>query len=254
MRTKGSGFSISLVTLGLGLLGFALAQLYGGSGPYTPYTPYPGGQPASLRQVEEVRERASHACWIQDVRVQGTQVLKSADTVGLAYANGGGAGITGTSAFEGVDDRGAPIVISFADVEYFSLKKIEGGAGSGSAILQIRQVPNLSAAELLRIKPTYRLLLNDFSRTLTVAIPLWHNGAALVLVGREYPKIDSEYHTVFELRSLIPDSKVDFRCWTSANEASRDELLYGYHRGPWWAIKSIAYDKPWYPYVVHWMS
>jgi hypothetical protein len=98
-------------------------------------------------------------------------------------------------------------------------------------------------------KHTYTFLRKNFSHTVIIEVPLERGSAQLGLVGTKDPRPDCEYEVLFQLKALSRDVKVDLReCWASS-DGSVGSVQKVPWLGPWWAIKSVAYEKHAYPYL-----
>jgi hypothetical protein len=198
-------------TAGVAAAAAIAAFAFDGTGSGKPITPYTTSFPATAANIQKLRDasRANRAY----------KGLPKAG-VGLAFA------VARDGKWDQTLDKLGEIDV--AEIESVMLVERRGNR----LILEVKQFPAISAAELAAKKPTYTELRSGYSRTARVEVD-----ADLALLGRDW------FDDPLELRSLARDLKPN-----EPVELLPERTRYKQNQiGPWWAIPSVTAD-PKYPH------
>ena len=245
MKTKIFGYKIKIVIVLL-IMSIswplpAIADIGGGSGlPISPYSRYEAE--VSESDVIEIKQSASQARKVADLKVQGTHIPRYGKQVGLMYLSN--ERVLGVPFFEfkGINELGDEIAIDFNIVKSFSLIAVEKRwFRKDRAQIEVIIFPIISPKELLETKPSYTELEEKYTKRVRLWVNLEDEGKGeLCVVGKSW---ENKYEVLSRLRDIEPSA----------------EVFLGYGRIPsgefrfqpiWWAIDSVVEDSR-YPYRLY---
>jgi hypothetical protein len=207
------------------------ADTGGGSG--KPITPYGLDRQPTEQEVKQAWDEAGRAMRVEGVRVQGSDASRSGYKIGFAYAKADAAAPAPAFELSGNNEQGNPEKVSLANVERITLVSIKKRlTGPNEAIIEIKQFPALSPAELLAAQPTYSTLKSKHTRTLRLRVLASSAEGDFSMIGTEWWSED-KYRVLFRISDLLPAIAIPIR-------SDRD-------KGLWWAIPSVVAD-PAYPH------
>lgn len=222
-------------TLALFLLTLTRADVGGGSG--KPVTPYSPNENLTVELIESVRNESSKARQISTLELHDGTTFIGRGPVALMYVKDGRPNADALFQFRGRSDNESDSSVDFSDVQKVWVDKLEDGILSSKTVTFILNVlPTIKPADLLAKKPTYQQLVDDYTTTVSIRMPLQMSGKELCFVTGTPSK---GYKLLASVRTLKLKREIDL---------TYDKIQLNGKSIPsiWWAIPSVTAD-PAYP-------